>query len=470
MEDIVVRLCSLKLNHIKNVGNGIITMPNTSHKQLNCKKSEILGLYGQNGSGKTAVIDTLYFLQRIMAGASLPDELGDYIDAKDDQAKITADFAVFMDETIYEVSYTVRVRRMMNRSAEILQESLSCARHQAGNRSSKTEFMNYDREAKGVIFTPQKRLNELCEKSKEYKTDLIVAKKIAEKSNCSYIFGESSRDIFCREYHNSFQEYATLIKALFRFAVADLFVIRNTHSGVISANFILPMAFRIDQDDQYTVGLKGDFAISLTEPTILDKRKMDILRRIMEEINLVLYTIIPGLKIGIQDYGVQLMDNGREGYKIELISVREGMPAIPIRMESEGIIKIISILNALIQAFGNASICLAIDELDAGVFEYILGELLNIFANNAKGQLIFTSHNLRALEMLDKESIMFSTANPQNRYIHMKNIKSTNNLRDVYLRSITLGGQNEVIYSETDSLKIARAFRRAGRSVQNGGQ
>jgi len=405
-----------------------------------------------------------------MAGASLPDELGDYIDAKDDQAKITADFAVFMDETIYEVSYTVRVRRMMNRSAEILQESLSCARHQAGNRSSKTEFMNYDREAKGVIFTPQKRLNELCEKSKEYKTDLIVAKKIAEKSNCSYIFGESSRDIFCREYHNSFQEYATLIKALFRFAVADLFVIRNTHSGVISANFILPMAFRIDQDDQYTVGLKGDFAISLTEPTILDKRKMDILRRIMEEINLVLYTIIPGLKIGIQDYGVQLMDNGREGYKIELISVREGMPAIPIRMESEGIIKIISILNALIQAFGNASICLAIDELDAGVFEYILGELLNIFANNAKGQLIFTSHNLRALEMLDKESIMFSTANPQNRYIHMKNIKSTNNLRDVYLRSITLGGQNEVIYSETDSLKIARAFRKAGRSVQNGGQ
>jgi len=124
----------------------------------------------------------------------------------------------------------------------------------------------------------------------------------------------------------------------------------------------------------------------------------------------------------------------------------------------------------LIQAFGNASICLAIDELDAGVFEYILGELLNIFANNAKGQLIFTSHNLRALEMLDKESIMFSTANPQNRYIHMKNIKSTNNLRDVYLRSITLGGQNEVIYSETDSLKIARAFRKAGRSVQNGGQ
>ena len=48
-------------------------------------------------------------------------------------------------------------------------------------------------------------------------------------------------------------------------------------------------------------------------------------------------------------------------------------------MESEGIIKIVSILNVLIQAFGNSSICLVIDELDAGIFEYMLGELLDIF-------------------------------------------------------------------------------------------
>ena len=137
-------------------------------------------------------------------------------------------------------------------------------------------------------------------------------------------------------------------------------------------------------------------------------------------------------------------------------------------MESEGIIKIISILNALIQAFAYPSICLIIDELDAGIFEYMLGELLDIFNKNAKGQLLFTSHNLRPLEMLEKESIMFSTANPEKRYIHLKNIKPSNNLRDVYLRGITLGGQDEVIYETTDSLKIARAFRKAGRSMKHG--
>ena len=65
----------------------------------------------------------------------------------------------------------------------------------------------------------------------------------------------------------------------------------------------------------------------------------------------------------------------------------------------------------------------------------------------------------RLVEMLDKDNIMFSTVNPERRYIRMKNVKVSNNLRDMYIRGITLGGQDEVIYEETDSLRIARAFR-----------
>ncbi len=213
------------------------------------------------------------------------------------------------------------------------------------------------------------------------------------------------------------------------------------------------------------MGVKGDLTIPLMEPVVLKEERKQLLDRIVSQMNTVLYTIIPGMKIDINNHGRQMMDDGKEGYKVGLMSVRDGMLPIPIRMESDGIIKMISILNAFIQAFGNSSICLVIDELDAGIFEYMLGELLDIFNKSAKGQLIFTSHNLRALEMLSDESIMFSTTNPKRRYIHMKNVKPTNNFRDVYLRGITLGGQEEVIYEETDSLKIARAFRKAGRSI-----
>ena len=57
------------------------------------------------------------------------------------------------------------------------------------------------------------------------------------------------------------------------------------------------------------------------------------------------------MSIDIKDFGKQAIDSGEEGWKVELMSNREGKRTIPIRMESEGIIKIVSILNVLIQAF-----------------------------------------------------------------------------------------------------------------------
>lgn len=456
----IVRLASLKISNIKNVRSGQIVMPNACRKQLSYKNAEILGVYGQNGSGKTAVIDTMYYLQKIMIGSTLEEELADYIDVNDNHAELTADFNIFVEDVIYEVTYKVVLQKNEKR-AEISRETLSCAVNKDDSRSNKTVFMDYQRSDRENLFVPKKRLDEVIEANVENKTDLIVARKMAEKANCSYIFGESSREVFCRNYENNFKHCSEVITALFRFALKDLFVIRNTHSGVISANFLLPMAFKIEQND---IGMKGDFAVPLTEPIKLSEDRKLLLDTIVEQINMVLFTIIPGMSIGVHNYGKQLLDSGETGYRVELVSIRENMPSIPIRMESEGIIKIISILNALIQTFGNPSICLAIDELDAGIFEYMLGELLDIINKSAKGQLIFTSHNLRALEMLDKDSIMFSTANPNRRYIRMKNVKASNNLRDTYLRGITLGGQDEVIYEETDSLRIARAFRKAGRA------
>lgn len=437
-------------------------MPNTVNKILSADKAEILGIYGQNGSGKTAIVDALYFLQEVMLGVDLDQSLEDYMDMDSDTAEIFADFNIFMDDIVFEIGYRLSLSRE-EKEVVISRETLSAAKNENGIRTNKTVFMDYQRDQANAIFKPQKRLDEILEENKEIKTDLIVARKMAEKSNCSYIFGESSREIFCREYKNGFQQFSVIISSLFEFALKDLFVIRNTHSGVISANFVSLMTFRIENDN---MGGKGDFTVSLTEPILVDEERKNLLETIVERINIVLYTIIPGLQVTIKNYGKQSLDDGEEGWKLELMSKREGMKEIPIRMESEGIIKIISILNALIQAFGNPSICLVIDELDSGIFEYMLGELLDIFKKSAKGQVIFTSHNLRALEMIDKESIMFSTANPDNRYIHMKNVRESNNLRNMYIRSITLGGQSEKIYEETDSLKIARAFRKAGRGAR----
>lgn len=429
MKESIVRLASLKLRNIKNVENGRIVMPNALHKRLTDRNAEVLGIYGQNGSGKTAVADTFYYLQKIMSGGCLEDECAEYIYAASEQAEIEAEFILYLGEIIYEAGYTIILHKA-GPGVEILQESLSLSKHSGGNRSRKT--------------------------------DLMAARKIGEKSKCSYIFGENSREIFCREYENDFKGCSDIIKALYGFAGNGLTVIRSVHSGVILADILLPVPFRTEGNG---TGRKDSFLFPLKGPVIIHAEQRHLLETILEQMNTVLYTIIPGLHLEIKDYGLQMTDSGEQGYQMELLSVRDNIPPIPIRMESDGIIKIISILCVLIRAFENPSVCLVIDELDSGIFEYMLGELLDIFNRCARGQLIFTSHDLRALEMLEEENIMFSTNNPSNRFIHMKKIGGSRNLRDAYLRGITLGGQEEVIYEETDSLKIARAFRKAGRNI-----
>lgn len=146
---------------------------------------------------------------------------------------------------------------------------------------------------------------------------------------------------------------------------------------------------------------------------------------------------------------------------IQLMSLKNGK-AIPFRYESEGIKKIVSILQLLIVVYNNPSITVAIDEIDSGIFEYLLGEIMNIISEKGKGQLIFTSHNLRPLETIDKGFIAFTTTNPKNRYIRMTNVKGNNNLRDFYYRDIVLGEQSEQVYNSTNNFEIALAFREAG--------
>ena len=152
--------------------------------------------------------------------------------------------------------------------------------------------------------------------------------------------------------------------------------------------------------------------------------------------------------------------------RIELVSLRNGQ-AIPLKYESEGIKKILSILHVFVGAFNDSSMTVAIDEFDAGVFEYLLGEILEIFQKSGKGQLIFTSHNLRPLEVLDRDFIVFTTTNPKNRYIRLKNVKSNNNLRDFYYRTILLGGQDENLYHETNQYRLQYALRKAGHHGEN---
>ena len=78
-----------------------------------------------------------------------------------------------------------------------------------------------------------------------------------------------------------------------------------------------------------------------------------------------------------------------------------------------------------------------LDEVDAGIFEYLFGELMRSLYQRGKGSLHFTSHDLRTLETLPHHHARFASLLAEGRFYEIKAAKGEN-LRDLYLRSLAL--------------------------------
>ncbi len=461
MEQGRVRIERIEIENFKNVKKGQISLKNNRKNY----KSSILGIYGQNGSGKTALIDAIMLLKLAFCGQSVHPQYADYIHVEAESAKLKFDFSVEIPETrtSYDVIYEFKLKKELNDNnqnisepenykAVIFDEILSCSYVRGTDKNRMAKLINTRSKE---VFTPRNKYQELVGKDKILATDLQVAKRLTYTTSRSFIFSRELLEVIRKNCNQLV--YTDLLKMLVDYGNFKLFVINTQNNGLITMN-ALPLAFKYESGH---TGMVGNIMLPLDEAATIPKEAAELIEKIIPNMNMVLSKIVPGLTISMYNFGYQVLKNGNLGCRVQLMSYKNSKE-IPLRYESEGIKKIVSILQLLIVVYNKPSITVAIDELDAGVFEYLLGELLRIISEKGKGQLIFTSHNLRPLETLDRGFIAFTTTNPENRYLRLTNVKENNNLRDFYYRDIVLGEQNEVVYEPTNNYEIALAFREAG--------
>lgn len=469
MEDTIVRLESISIQNFKNVKSGQLSFAN-NRKSF---RTSILGLYGQNGSGKTALIDAIELLQLALKGQSIPAKFADYINVEAGFAALHYEFTVSGENMKYQAFYDFKLHaekieasqntvvsenEETHYKAVIADELLSYSYEDKSGKLRKSPLIDT---TSPKIFAPAGKYSCLIGKNKDTAMSLMVEKKVALGASRSFVF---SRELLTAMRSNmsgltnaEYQRHMLLIESLVRYGNFELFVINTANSGIISMN-MLPLSFKYENGTNAAV---GNILIPLEEAVPIPEEAVAMVEHVITNMNVVLSQIVPGLTIRIEKLGEMVFANGKKGVKVQLMSLKN-KKAIPLKYESEGIKKIISILQLLIVVYNRTSITVAIDELDAGVFEYLLGELLRIISEKGKGQLLFTSHNLRPLETLDRGFIAFTTTNPSNRYIRMSNLKDNNNLRDFYFRDIILGEQSEEVYDSTNNAEIALAFREAG--------
>ena len=243
------------------------------------------------------------------------------------------------------------------------------------------------------------------------------------------------------------------------FAQNHMIVIKVNQLGDINANQVIPLNIHEEYDNAL---LQGCLPLLMSGNGFLPTQIYPLFERIIGAINIALKAIIPNLQIVIKKGTVEVNEKGLEIVHVDVFSERNGKK-FSTRYESEGIKRIISLLNCLIAMYNDPQICLIVDELDSGIFEYLLGELLGVLYEESKGQLIFTSHNLRAFEKLGKKNLVCSTTNPNERFIRLQGVQQNNNKRDFYIRALVLGGQKESLYDQEELDSIGYAFRKAGK-------
>lgn len=471
MEKYSVRLMRSEIVNIKNVNYGEIDYMNRGSINSSGKanKTDIVGVYGQNGSGKTALVESLDILSYILRGTPVPHDIYGGILSGVSNSSIVTEFFIEKGNTKYKASYTVFLRRNEeNKKIEIYKEKLVYWRRGSSWKGERDiEFENPDYGNDDLL--DQRQISVKSNHASNLKTIpfLWSMQKLALIAAQNYISAFFNMPVFnvCRDLVKDEEQIAfrDIIIGLMQFGLVDLNVIKVNQLGKINSNQVIPIFVHRETENMIAQECINLFIASTTE---IDVNFYTQVESAIDAINVAMRSIVPNLRIELEKIMEIERPDGSKAIQVEVFANRDGKRFL-MKYESEGIKRIVSILNYLISVFNDPGVCLVVDELDSGIFEYLLGELLGLMHKEMKGQLIFTSHNLRILEKLDAKNIVCSTVNPDNRYIRLKGIEKNHNKRDFYIRSITIGGQNEELYDEDDLIAMGYAFRKAGKMQSN---
>lgn len=458
----IVRIARVVLKNFKNVEFGEMLFPNYSSvkNKGEITKSDITGIYGQNGSGKTAMVEALDVLKRILSGNSVPTK--DYIGIINEDASILVEFFLDDEKEKFKVEYEVKLQTF-EKTIGIPSESLTFWTRGSGWKGKQCIKVNNPYyEGSSIASDVQAKADKSGDAFDGYdfidNPDKLAV--FCASHQASFFFNSSVGKVLCDR--NTTDNFRKVVLALRDFAERQFFVIRVNQLAVTNSQSVIPLnVYHTDKD----CVLCGCLPLFINGAGTMPKDLYPSFLHILDSINTALCAIVPDLTLEPSVISEESTPDGKESVYFEMYSVRGGKK-FSTRYESEGIKRIISLLSCLTSAFNNPGFTLVVDELDSGIFEYLLGELLFSIDREARGQLIFTSHNLRAFERLSNHNIYCSTVNPRNRYVKLSGIQKNNNKRDLYIRSLVLGGQAESLYSSDDLDNIGYALRKAGHGLK----
>ena len=399
-------LVSYRVKGIKNFEEEVSLSfyKKTITKPIDTGNYNVKGIYGMNGSGKSAIISSVDILRNLLINENyinnpiVQNNLDEIINKKIEELHIGTKFLFKVSEDMaYLYEYEVVLKKNNLGKYVIDSEQLSCK----NAFSKKDEFIPLFKVKKGEI---------------EYintEEDTVLENEFREKTK-NLLSNSSASSLFLMKFNNN------KIKTV---NIASIIV------GILALTwYSFNMHVYIDQSDNHTdyfvnnilnKNSKKNIKIHAAQVNVLhisDTSNLSIFScetdtipvgkyKVYEDSVKKLKKFIQIFKPELKDIEIEKKDKG-DNYVCSLNMVYEGF-SINSEFESTGIKKLIK-LYAYLQEMVQGGIVF-IDELDSNLHDVYLCALLEYLMDYGQGELWFTTHNVGRMDILkrNKKSIDF---------------------------------------------------------------
>lgn len=439
------KIKSLHIENLNNVKNGSVDFSFDIGGTLDAINEKVIlnmvGVCGENGSGKTTLMQSLSIMKSLILGESLTSR---QINLLHENKFTILSITVLFNET-EEITYTVKLRKFKtienDLTVQLISECIEFSGIDGDVNDSNTFGYDFSNDFLNKVIDENNSFEKNSVNNINFvkRNDLLQEKCILfnEKFLNEWIKTDSQKKL----YKNLF--YAiNLMKNNF---CENLIIFSDE---MLFENQFIPI--RLSSNTIYFD--EGLFKCHHYE--VQTRNEFDDLCYLFDRMNEILSHMIPNFKI--------VCHKGEHTYNDPyFISVYfdNGMSKLRYDELSKGIKKIISLVPSIMYLFNNKNAIMVIDDLDINISEFLIGTIVQFLSESIEGQILFTFNNLRILEVLPQEKIIFITTNPSNRYINLKKSNKIFNLRDEYIRRIQIGGWEEGIFLNITIWKIRRELK-----------
>ncbi|SDJ24215.1 AAA domain-containing protein, putative AbiEii toxin, Type IV TA system [Lachnospiraceae bacterium G41] len=427
MNDIYLLNCTV--SGIKNLSEEIRLdfYKKVVNKSFNPEKYKVKAIYGENGSGKTAIITAISIAKNIFMNTGYLSQtetqmfLSEIINKKTQRFSFKAEFLYKENEEQLRVfSYALEIKKNSFDKYVITLEELKEKNGNTNTNSYKCVFSidNGDVAFINVNDDIRERINTRVMNLLSYDTFVTV---LLERTNSKEV--DLLKDILSQLIITCFF-FISINIYLDQEDTHELYLFRQIKEKLDLNNKagLMKLLDLREQQDKYYISKNID--------RVLKKHFKEYEKKIER-----LYSFLKVFKTDLKQIKIEKKED-REYYNCELVLVYDGY-SVNREFESTGIKKLIRLFECL-SAAGDGDIVF-IDEMDSNINAVYLCKIIEYFMYYGKGQLCFTTHNTEPMDILkdNKNSIEFlSTDNHLVSWKIKGNASPDNYYRNGYIEDI----------------------------------